>query len=491
MDSQAALPLYRQLADSIRLLIKSGDLQPGDRLPATRELAGRIGLNRTTVSAAYAALEEERLLEGQVGRGSFVAARPAEELREPFREGALDWNVLFRSVNTPQPSSIAGIEISFASSRPPEEHFPVGDFRRLASEILRSEDLAEILQLGSPYGYAPLRHYLLTQAQREGVARSGDAVLITNGCQQALDLLSRLLTESGNGSVIIEDPVYHGLVRVLRRSGSYIVPVPVDDDGLNIEGLEKVLAGQAARVLISTPSFQNPTGATLPLERRKAIVHLAQRYGVVLVENDIYSPLRYEGTALPTLKELDGTGNTILLRSYSKIAFPGLRVGWVVAPRPVVARLAEAKQWADLHSDHLSQAILLRFAESGELDRHLERTCREGRARLRAVLEACACYLPEGSKWTRPQGGMSLWVDLPAPLEAETVLSRTRERGVDFLPGSYFSSRPAHRRSLRLGFGGLPVAAIKRGVEILGAVASEELAGCSACASLEPGVALV
>ncbi len=240
-----------------------------------------------------------------------------------------------------------------------------------------------------------------------------------------------------------------------------------------------------------TPSFQNPTGATLPLERRKAIVDLVQRTGAVLVENDIYSELRYRGEPLPTLKELDGTGNTILLRSYSKIAFPGLRVGWVVAPQPVVARLAEAKQWADLHSDHLSQAILLRFAQSGELARHLERTCRDGGDRLRAVLEACEQYLPPGSRWTRPEGGMSLWVTLPAQLDAAALLIRARESGVDFLPGSYFSARPVHRSSLRLGFGGLAPDAIRRGVSILGTVAAEELAGRVASARLEPAVALV
>jgi 2-aminoadipate transaminase len=157
----------------------------------------------------------------------------------------------------------------------------------------------------------------------------------------------------------------------------------------------------------------------------------------------------------------------------------------------VIARLADSKQWADLHSDHLSQAILLRFAQSGELARHLERTCRDGRERLRAVLEACEQFLPPGSRWTRPEGGMSLWVTLPAQLETANLLTRVRERGVDFLPGSYFSARPVHRSSLRLGFGGLASEAITRGVSMLGAVAAEELAGRAASARLEPAVALV
>ena len=493
LDPASALPLYRQLSDSIRQLIVGGSLQAGDRLPATRELAGRLGLNRTTVSAAYAALEESGLLHGQVGRGSFVAALNATG-RQPgsFRKKALQWDSVFPSQ---EPSALPGgspVEISFASSRPPEQSFPLEAFRRLAEDVAQSESVAEILQLGSPYGYRPLRRYLLVQSQEAGIARPDDDLLVTNGCQQALDLLARLLRNSGDAAVVVEDPVYHGLVRVFEGSGCALTPVPVDGNGIEMASLEKALAGQGTRVVMVTPSFQNPTGVTLPLERRKAVVELVQRTGAVLVENDIYSELRYEGNSLPTLKELDATGNTILLRSYSKIAFPGLRVGWVVAPRPVVARLAEAKQWADLHSDHLSQAILLRFAQSGELARHLQRTCREGKERLDAVLTACEKYLPAGSRWTRPKGGMSLWVTLPMPLDAEALLKRAREWGIDFLPGSYFSARPMHRGSLRLGFGGLTPEAITRGVEILGAVAEEELAGrATASASLEPAVALV
>jgi 2-aminoadipate transaminase len=227
------------------------------------------------------------------------------------------------------------------------------------------------------------------------------------------------------------------------------------------------------------------------LDRRRRIVELAQRSGVVLLENDIYSELRYEGTPLPTLKELDESGNTILLRSYSKVSFPGLRVGWVIAPRAVIECLAEAKQISDLHSDQLSQAVLLRFAESGELAQHIERTLRAGRERLNAVLRACAAYLPTGAKFTRPQGGMSLWVELPAPLNAEQLLARVQERGVNFLPGRYFSARRAHTRGLRLSFGGLAPEQITRGVQILGEAARRELAVSAVSANFEPAAALV
>ncbi len=261
--------------------------------------------------------------------------------------------------------------------------------------------------------------------------------------------------------------------------------------GIDVDRLEEVIQRERPRLLVVTPSFQNPTGATLSLERRKRIVALAQRFGLVLIENDIYSELRYQGRALPTLKELDESGNTILLRSYSKVSFPGLRVGWVIAPKPVIARLAEAKQISDLHSDQLSQAVLLRFAESGELERHLERTRRAGAERLDAVLQACERYLPRGATFTRPEGGMSLWVELPRPLTSEALLARVQENGVDFLPGRYFSAKAAHPRGLRISFGGLSPEQITRGMQILGQAAAAELAVDATAARWEPAAALV
>jgi 2-aminoadipate transaminase len=489
LDPALDVPIYKQLAESIAELIRTGAIPAGERLPATRELAGQLGLNRTTVSAAYTVLEEARLIEGQVGRGSFVV----EPASPPH--SSTDWDAILPPPEAefspvPQNTTSRNVEISFASSRPAGEGFPLAQFRRLAKQVIDSSEAAEILQLGSPHGYPPLRRYLLDEARAAGTIRSSDDLIITNGCQQALDLLARLFASEAAG-VVLEDPVYHGLLRVFSRSGAHLIPVALDHSGIDVNALEEALERYRPRLLVLTPSFQNPTGTTLPLDRRKRIVQLAQRFGVVLVENDIYSELRYRGTALPTLKELDESGNTILLRSYSKISFPGLRVGWVIAPRKVVARLAEAKQISDLHSDQLSQAVLLRFAESGELALHLERTRRAGAERLEAVIRACATHLPRGATFTRPEGGMSLWIELPAPLNAENLLRRVQERGANFLPGRYFSARQAHARGLRISFGGLAPGQITRGIQIIGEAAAEEAAASLVRTNFESVAAVV
>lgn len=485
LDAAADTPLYKQLAQEITERIGSGRIRAGERLPATRELAEQLGLNRTTVSAAYALLETSALIEGHVGRGSFVAQRTA-----PTKHAGTNWDAILSPLESPVYATTQDVDISFANSRPPEDAFPLAQFRKLAKQAIDSADAAEILQLGSPHGHAPLRRYLLEQARKRGSARPGDDLIVTSGCQQALDLLARLFGSDGQG-VALEDPVYHGLVRVFSRAGANLLPVSVDHGGMDVDALSDVVERHRPRLLMVTPSFQNPTGATLSLERRERIVSLAQRFGLVLVENDIYTELRYHGKPLPALKTLDETGNTILLGSYSKISFPGLRVGWVIAPRAVVARLAESKQISDLHSDQLSQAVALRFAESGELERHLENTCVAGAQRLEAVLRACARSLPPDATYTRPEGGMNLWIELPAPLSAESLLRRTEERGVNFLPGRYFSAQNAHPRGLRISFGGLSPEQITRGIEIIGDTAREELAVHRAKLSFETVPALV
>jgi 2-aminoadipate transaminase len=376
---------------------------------------------------------------------------------------------------TPVPEPLPGHRtISFVSSRPSELQFPLEDFRVTCEEVLRSPQIAQVLQLGSPAGYGPLREWLLAEARRSGVARGGDDVVITSGCQQALDLLQRLLAPPGE-TVLLEEPVYPGLKGIFAAAGVRCLGVPVTPQGLDPALLERMAVREKARLLVVTPNFQNPTGLTMPLVNREEVLRVARSTGFAIVENDIYGELRYTGQALPTLKQLDETGDVIQIKSFSKIAFPGLRTGWVVAPHSVARRLALLKQIADLHSDQLSQAVLLVFAESGRLRTHLQGMLREGAARLEAVLDACQRSLPEQTAFTRPQGGMNLWVRLPGLIDAAALLPHAAERGVTYLPGSYFSVSRSETNALRLSFAGLPPAQIRDGLAVLGQVLQQEL----------------
>jgi len=203
-------------------------------------------------------------------------------------------------------------------------------------------------------------------------------------------------------------------------------------------------------------------------------VEAVRRAGAVLIENDIYSQLRYAGSPLPTLKKLDETGDTVLLRSFSKIAFPGLRVGWMIGPRPLIARLMEARQLADLHGDQFSQAVVLEFARSGRLDRHLSHMLETGRERLDALLSALEAYLPEGVSYSRPEGGMNVWLKLPGGVDTFDLLQHAHREGVTYTPGRHFAVSRPHHNALRLSFAGLKPEAITSGVARLArAIASE------------------
>ena len=481
LDVNSGTPLYRQLFESLRQSIDSGDLEKGSKLPATRELAGLLGLNRATIAAAYSLLESDGYISGHVGRGSFVTGGARR---------TLDWNALLAEQVLSAPAQAPPEAISFETSRPSERLFPMDAFRETCREVLDSPGAASILQLGSPLGFGPLRQHLMDAARAEGVLGSGDDLIVTSGCQQGLDLLQRVLIRPGD-RVALEDPVYPGIRNLFQISGAQVTGIPVGPVGFDLAALERILDRDETRLLVVTPNFQNPTGATMPSHERTALLQLAHAAGVVVVENDIYGELRYHGDPEPPLKRLDTSGSTVLLRSFSKIAFPGLRVGWVIGPAPLIARMAEVKQLSDLHTDQLSQAILLRFRESGRLAAHLRRMLEAGVKRLHAVLDACERHLPEGSTFSRPQGGMNLWVRLPAPLDAGELLGRAQREGVTYLPGKFFTVSRPDPGGFRLSFAGLPPEQIRRGLSLLGEVFSAELEGMRTRRSAAPAPALV
>lgn len=412
----------------------------GERIPPTRELAQSIGLNRATITAAFDVLESEGLIRREVGRGSFVTGAP--EAPEAIR---------------------------FSASRPSEMMFPMDEFRDTCREVIDSPEAAHILQLGPAGGYGPLRKYLLSEARKRGTAGPDDDILVTSGCQQAFDLIQRVLAARGE-TVFIEDPVYPGLRNAFLSGGARLIGMPVGREGVDVDALGALLDREKPRLIVLTPNFQNPTGTTLPIEARRTIQAMAKRAGAIVVENDLYSDLRYRGTEIPAMKSLDPSGETLLLGSFSKIAFPGLRVGWAIGPKHLIARLTEAKEACDLHSDQLSQAVLLRFAESGRLAGHLKKMLAAGALRLQATLSGCDRELPAGSTFTRPEGGMNVWVDLPRPLDSGELAERVERENVSFLPGKYFAVTRPHAQGLRLSFAGLTPENIAYGMAVLGLV---------------------
>ncbi|MGH9559126.1 MAG: PLP-dependent aminotransferase family protein, partial [Bryobacteraceae bacterium] len=258
-EPKSLVPVYQQLHQKIKSAILSGRIVQGERLPPTRELACSLGLSRATVAAAYELLESEKLVKGRVGRGSFV---------EATKMARLDWDTIVPRQEFDLAPAPRDAVVSFSASRPPEDQFPIEEFRATCREVIDSPHAAEILQLGPPQGYGPLRRYILAEAHHRGVAGPGDDILITSGCQQAFDLIQRVLASHGE-TVVLEDPVYPGLRNVFSRGGARVLGTPVGDHGVEVEPLARLLEKERPRLMILTPDFQNPTGTTIPEDARK------------------------------------------------------------------------------------------------------------------------------------------------------------------------------------------------------------------------------
>jgi 2-aminoadipate transaminase len=481
LDPTSRVPIYRQLYQRLVEDIERGKLSPGAKIPGTREMAGLLGVSRTTILDAYAQLEADGWIASKQRGGSFVTSRGA------LRQGGINWDTAVEVSELRRPVS-ARVQISFAHSRPDEDLFPLEEFSAACSRVLQSDELSRVLQLGSPGGYEPLRQTLSQLMQEEGVAGPTDGILITSGCQQALDLLRRVLVRPGD-RVLLEDPVYPGIKNVFLESNPELVGIPMNANGLDLQALERAMH-RGARLLVVTPNFQNPTGLTMSLAARKELLRLAHQMRTIVVENDSYGRLRYRGDDVPSLKELDTSGDVILLRSFSKMAFPGLRIGWVSAPQRVITAMTEAKYRSDLHSDQFSQAVMLDFVLDGGLVRHQETIREEGLKRLQAALASCREHLPAGSIFTEPDGGMNLWITLPDALDAGELLQRAEREGITYLPGRSFSVMAEHRNSLRLSFAGVKPRHIEQGIAALSRVFKSDLAD-RLRALREPAPALV
>jgi len=488
LQPESEIPLYAQLRDQMRALVHSGELQPGDRIPASRELAVQLRIHRTTVATAYAELESEGLIEGFVGRGTYISEPGTpREFTPPPREqgGALRWEALFADeragdgLSRLMPEVPEGT-IAFISARPSEEFFPVDDVRACANAVLKREG-REILQLGASDGYGPLKQELLGILIAEGVEANERQLLITDGCQQSLDLLAKAFLRPGD-AVVVENPAYPGALSILSAARVRCLPATVETSrskqayaGLDVKAVEAVLEQNRVKMILVTPDFQNPTGATLPVSERQNLLELAARHKVPIIEDHIYARLRLRGNPVASLKAMDRRGIVIQIDSFSKVAFPGLRVGWCVGPERVIERLRLLKQSSDLHTDQLAQATLAEFVKRGMLDKHRKRMIRVYARRLEVLEKSMERHLPSGVEWTRPEGGMSVWITLPPGLDAGELLIHARERGVLFVPGRYFYFQNPQPNTLRLGFAGLEERDIVHGLVTLGQVIETEM----------------
>jgi len=480
LDRHSDTPLYQQIADHFRQGILSGSLVPETRLPASRQLAHDLGVNRITVETAYSELEADGLIYSRVGSGTYVL--PASSIMlPPLRKNDFEvaWPLWQRHVqiglqipNNDEPyvtlqSNQYPDFISFAGGTSASHMFPADDFRRVLQAVMRRDGMSA-LEYGESNGYAPLRSTIAHVLASQGLQARAENILITAGSQQALSLVSQLLLKPGD-TILVESPTYGGALELFRAHNYTIVGIPMDRQGMQVDKLEKLLQQHHPKLIYTIPNFHNPTGTCLSSSRRRELLVLADRYNVPILEDDFVGDLRYDGRAQPSLKALDPGGRVIYASTFSKMLMPGLRVGFLMIEGPVYESLVNFKRVNDLATSTLIQRALDAYVTVGRYQAHLRRSCQIFRKRRDAMVMAINKQLPASVQFDTPQGGLFIWLCLTNGVSADNLLPLASREGVDFVPGSrFFPDGSRGREWLRLNFVVQAPDEIEEGIQRLG-----------------------
>jgi GntR family transcriptional regulator/MocR family aminotransferase len=475
--------VYRQIAQSVRERIASGELVAGDRLEPIRVLADELGVNRDTVSLAYDQLRSEGLVAGAVGRGTFVrAAVRSEPMAVPTRlnlADPVDELLRFEGARPRFATGTGSDLVALHALIPDPALYPAEAFRRALNKVL-NENGPELLLYGGAKGHPGLRDALAARLRADGLGVSADEIVLCHGASQGISLALRLFAQAGD-AVAVEVPTYGNVLSSLvalgvRAEGVVMRPDGSGEQAADLDALERALARPDVKAFYTIPTFHNPLGTTTRIEHRRRLLEIAGRHGKPVIEDAFEMDLRYEGRAVPSLAALDEAGLVVQLCSFSKSLFPGVRAGAIVARGRVVEALVTLKHATDLSDSMPLQAALAELVTSGTYDRHLVKLRRELRLRRDALLAALAREMPEGTTWTRPEGGYQLWVELPdEPFELDTrdLLADAARAGVTYHPGASFLPDRSASRGMRLTVAQANASEIERGIAALGRVVRE------------------
>ncbi|GCE47316.1 DNA-binding transcriptional MocR family regulator [Thermosporothrix hazakensis] len=480
LERSSSVPLYKQISDQIREVILSGELGEGSRLPTERALAQELNVNRTTIMNAYNELAAEGLIEGHVGRGTVVKRTyfQAFEDEEAFVDDSPSWLFGLSSMDDlsegPQARVLSDIAsmgereniISLASATPPPDMLPA----ELIQSIM-SQRLAEGRQ--SALGYCPveglqsLRRALASHMRKRGVPVDFQHILVLSGSTQGIGLIGRFLLHPGD-EVVVEVPTYLGAIQTFRALGARIIGIPVDKDGMRVDLLEAMLARRKPRLIYVLPTFQNPTGVVMSLERRKRLLALARRYQVPILEDDPYGEIYFENDVPQPLKALDTRGHVLYLSTCSKILAPGLRVAWLAAAEPLIEMLSLHKQVFDLNTNALGQWLVSEMLRQNVLSKHLETARALYHHKRDLMLDAIKRYWPVPVRIHVPDGGFHLWCHLPGCIRARALLRESIQEQVTFVLGEPFHVDGGGHQHIRLSFASASEDEIVEGIRRIG-----------------------
>lgn len=364
--------------------------------------------------------------------------------------------------------------ISFAGGLPAPELFPVNQIKEICNEILTKHG-SQALQYSTTEGYKPLRTIIRERMKTIGIASEEDNIIITTGSQQAIDICGKMFIDEGD-KIICESPTYLAALTAFKAYMPQILEAPMDEEGMIISELEKILEENPDVKLIYTiPDFQNPTGRTMSLNRRKKLVELANKFDLIIMEDNPYGAIRFSGEPLPPVKHFDTEGRVIYSSSFSKILCPGFRLGWISADTELVKKFVPFKQMSDVHSDIFAQMVTSRYMELHDMDAHIEKIKKVYKHRMEIMIDCINKEFPKGVKHTLPEGGLFIWIELPSNLDSNEIFKKSIKNNVAFVPGLPFFSNRNNKSCFRLNYSNMPDDRIKEGIKRLGKVLKEEL----------------
>ncbi len=363
--------------------------------------------------------------------------------------------------------------ISFAGGLPAPELFPIDEIMEVNRQVL-AEDGASALQYTTTEGYAPLREWIANRMNStRGTDFDADNILLTNGSQQALDLSGKVFLDEGD-TVLCESPTYLAAISAFKAYGCKFEEVPTDDDGMVPEALERIIeTAERAKIIYIISDFQNPTGRSWSLERREQLVSIAAKHELMVIEDNPYGELRFEGEALPSAKSFDKTGCVFCLGTFSKIFCPGYRIGWIAGDKRVIEKYALVKQGADLQCNTIAQRVINKYLELYDIDNHIEKIRQVYKRRRDITAKSMEAEFPPGITFTKPQGGLFAWVELPSHINARDVLEECLKKNVAFVPGGSFFPNGGKENTFRINFSNMPEDRIIEGLKCLAGVLKE------------------
>ena len=464
LDKSKKTALYVQLYNAIAALIRNDRLAPGYPLPPIRKFAVFLQINASTVVSAYKELEKNGYIFSRTGSGSYVAEVPdiidTEAAIEAAEPNPIDPEI--RSLESDQTL------INMASISLNPDIVSIEKFKQVMIEIL-DRDQGYAFSYQESQGFPALRESIAQYLTKNGVLASPDTVQIISGAQQGIDIVARALLNHGD-CVFVESPTYPGAIAAFRSRGAKIIDIALQDDGMDIDDLEKKLRSFRPKLIYLMPNIQNPTGISYSAEKRNRLMGLARYYNVFLLEDDYISELSYEQEPLAPLKALDRDDRVIYLKSFSKIFMPGLRLAFLTMPQKLAAKLLSVKHLSDISTSGLTQRVFDLYLRRGIWQNHIAAIRQVYQTQFAFTVKAVTKYLSPDISYVKPCGGLSLWIELPPGISACKTKNAARQDGVLITDGSPFFPRSANDRYIRISFATISLQEIDAGIQLIGKI---------------------